>query len=92
MSEAFERKLEELARTRCPEDPTVAWKAEILSRAQSRSVTLLPPRWLTLSLAASWAAIAIFQVSLAEMPACPPPSHPDTLLALHHLQSELELP
>ncbi len=61
----FENRLRELAGQPHRSDPTPAWRADILARARREADALLktrsgPPRWLVLSWAAVWVAIAAF--------------------------------
>jgi hypothetical protein len=64
----FERQLRALSAGLRRPDPTPAWKAEILARAQREAATQLPvglgpPRWLMLSWATAWAAIVLLYVT-----------------------------
>jgi hypothetical protein len=64
----FERQLRALSAGLRRPDPTPAWKAEILARAQREAATQLPvrlgpPRWLMLSWTTAWAAIVLLYVT-----------------------------
>jgi hypothetical protein len=64
MNDEFELRIETLARNIRRQDPTPAWKADILAKArrEARVVpfrTFLPPRWFALGWAAAWTAIGL---------------------------------
>lgn len=101
--ERFEERLRELARTSGGgDDPTPAWKAEILAAAAEKAVPsgrLTPPRPLLLAWAAAWIAIASLSWSGTD-PSDPesrvalPPAAPLSIFLANHseLLKQLDLP
>jgi hypothetical protein len=100
--ERVEERLRELARTGDKNDPTAAWKREILAIAMtkaSRSGRLAPPRPLLIAWAAAWTAILLLSLPQPDAvetdpPLVTAPTHPVSLLFANRseLHRQLNLP
>ena len=99
--ERFEERLRELSKTDSGDDPTAAWKAEILLRATAAATAprrIAPPRGLLLAWGTAWAAIALLSWSQRDeedtTPVAIAPETPFTLLFAYRseLLKQLDLP
>jgi hypothetical protein len=65
MNDDFEKKLLAMTAAVRRDDPTLAWKADILARARQEAggTRLLPPRVLMAAWAVAWAAIVLLTIA-----------------------------
>lgn len=91
----IEEKLATLCKALNEEDPTPAWKTDILSRAMKDSHLaetkrrMLPPRWLMASWGSAWAAAFVLNLMVPEAAMLPPSTQPVTAFASSELHETL---